>query len=107
LATHVSTKQSTSKTSEVNMSEHKSKYPLNNEVDEPSIGAVYLILVVCVLLLVVSFVGLRSYEQVVREKQRREKETAPTVELNELRESNAARLAIVNKVLDQQAATSK
>jgi len=89
------------------MSEHKSKYPLNNEVDEPSIGAVYLILVVCVLLLVVSFVGLRSYEQVVREKQRREKETAPTVELNELRESNAARLAIVNKVLDQQAATSK
>ena len=67
------------------MSEHQSKYPLNNEVDEPAIGAVYLILIVSVILLVVSFIGLRSYEQVVREKQRREKETAPTVELNELR----------------------
>jgi hypothetical protein len=86
---------------------HESKYPLNNEVDEPAIGAVYLILIVSVILLIVSFVGLRSYEQVVREKQRREKETAPTVELNELRESNAARLAIVNKVLDQQATTAK
>ena len=84
---------------------HESKYPLNNEKDEPAINAVYLILIVTTILIAVTILGLRSYEGMVIEKQRKAIEEAPITQLNEMREANASRMNIVNKTLAEQAKT--
>ena len=84
---------------------HESKYPLNNEVDEPAINAVYVILIATAALLAVSIIGLRSYESMMAEKNRSVRELAPTTELNEMRDVNAPKKAIIDKVLAEQGKT--
>jgi hypothetical protein len=84
---------------------HESKYPLKNEVDEPAINAVYVILIATAALLAVSIIGLRSYESMMAEKNRSVREQAPTTELNEMRDANAPKKAIINKVLAEQGKT--
>ena len=77
---------------------HESKYPLNNEKDEPAINAVYLILIVTTVLIAVTIIGLRSYEGMVIEKQRKAIEEAPTTQLNEMRAANASRMKSLIKL---------
>ena len=83
----------------------ESQYPLKNEVDEPSINAVYVILIVTAALIAVSIIGLRSYESMIAQSTREAREQAPTVELNEMREANKAKMAIINNVLAEQGKT--
>ena len=80
---------------------------LQNEVDEPSIGAVYIILVLAIITVIISIIGLSGYENIMNEIDRKKIEQAPTVELNTMNETNASRMAIVNKTLNDQAATQK
>ena len=87
------------------MSSHESKYPLKNEVDEPAINAVYLILIVTAALLAVTIIGLRSYESIMAEKNRAAYEQAPNVQLEEMRAANAPKMEIINKVLTEQGQT--
>ena len=84
------------------MSSHESKYPLKNEVDEPAIGAVYLILIVTTVLLAVTIIGLRSYESIMAERDRQAIEQAPNAELDAMRAANAPKMEIINKVLTEQ-----
>jgi hypothetical protein len=84
---------------------HESQYPLKNEVDEPAINAVYVILIVTAIFIAISIVGLRSYESIIAEKNREARELAPTLELNEMREANQAKMTIINKVLAEKGKT--
>ena len=84
---------------------HESQYPLKNEVDEPAINAVYVILIVTAIFIAISIVGLRSYESIIAEKNREVRELAPTLELNEMREANQAKMTIINKVLAEKGKT--
>lgn len=84
---------------------HESQYPLKNEVDEPAINAVYVILIVTAVFIAISIIGLRSYESMIAEKNREAREQAPTVELNEMREANQAKMTIIDKVLAEQGNT--
>ncbi|MDD7985682.1 hypothetical protein PQO01_12045 [Lentisphaera marina] len=84
---------------------HESQYPLKNEVDEPAINAVYVILIVTAVFIAISIIGLRSYESMIAEKNREAREQAPTVELNEMREANQAKMTIIDKVLAEQGKT--
>ncbi len=83
----------------------ESKYPLNNEKDEPALSAVYIILILTTIFLAVTIIGLRTYEGMIIEKQREAIEKAPTTELNEMRDANAANMNIVDKILLEQAKT--
>ena len=87
------------------MSNHESKYPLKNEVDEPAINAVYLILIVTTALIALTIIALRSYESIMAERDRQAIEQAPNAQLDAMRESNAPKMEIINKVLSKQGKT--